>query len=296
MSGIQLPHFRTGKVGETFRLPDYNDLLLLERTDRFSTHNLSHKTGIPGKGELLTAQTVFWVQTFPEIKTHVVAAGSEIEAFLPKGVYTPSLANRAIVVRRRKPILREFIYRNYLTGSLKRALEQGSDPYGNGLALDLPRMHRFPKPLFTPTMKSKDDEPVSARETAKEFPSATRLTRKFFCLLGAYLDAADVVLIDGKMEADEEMLLDEFGTGDTCRMARKSDLREGEDPPFLDKEIMRKMAEAMWGDGPKVPLAFTDSQIAEGIRSYHQAFELITESSLADFQKQRLAYRDPSYV
>lgn len=293
---VDLPHFHTGKVGDTFYLPDHPNLLLMVRSDRFSTHNVSHRSIIPMKGELLTAQMLYWVQEFPGTKTHVVAAGAEIEAFLPKGVYTPELAKRSVIVRKRKPHKREFIYRSYLTGSLKRALEKGSDPYGNNLPLTLPRMHRFPEPIFTPTMKSKDDEPVSAAETKALFPGATSLTSRFYRLLEAHLKVgSNIVLIDAKMEADEEMLLDEFGTGDTCRMTLASEIREGEDPPFLDKEVLRKMAESVWGDGPKTPLTFSEAQIADGIRGYHHAFELITGWRLSDFQKDRLSYRDPSY-
>ena len=168
--------------------------------------------------------------------------------------------------------------------------------HGNNLQLDLPRMYPFDKPIFTPTMKSKDDEPVLAKATEKEFPGASKLTWRFYRIMEAYLHHIGITLIDAKMEADEELLLDEFGTGDTCRMALSSTIQDGVDPPFLDKEVLRKSAEEMWNGGAKVPLTFSDVQIAQGIKKYHEAFELITGTSLAEFQRTKLAYRNPDYA
>lgn len=134
---------------------------------------------------------------------------------------------------------------------------------------------------------------MSAAVVAAEFPRATSLTRHFVLRAAVYLNERGVALIDTKLEADEEMLLDEFGTGDSSRFARTDSIREGENPPFLDKEILRQIAEKKWGDGPKTPLTFSTEEVADVMRGYHEAFELITGTSLAEFQQTSLDYRAP---
>jgi phosphoribosylaminoimidazole-succinocarboxamide synthase len=94
-----------------------------------------------------------------------------------------------------------------------------------------------------------------------------------------------ITLIDGKFEAAGGVLADEWGTGDCCRMAWSRDVREGADPPWLDKENFRQAAMLAWAGGPKAPLDFDERVVENGVRAYHEAFEAITGGTLADFQK-----------
>jgi phosphoribosylaminoimidazole-succinocarboxamide synthase len=55
-----LPLKHQGKVRDTFEIPGHPDLLLMVATDAVSTHNVAHVSLIPGKGQILTAMSVFW--------------------------------------------------------------------------------------------------------------------------------------------------------------------------------------------------------------------------------------------
>ena len=54
-----VPHLYRGKTRDTYALPN-PELLLVVASDRLSTHNIVHESTVPGKGEVLTALSVFW--------------------------------------------------------------------------------------------------------------------------------------------------------------------------------------------------------------------------------------------
>jgi phosphoribosylaminoimidazole-succinocarboxamide synthase len=149
-------------------------------------------------------------------------------------------------------------------------------------------MHRFESIIFTPTKKSENDEPVRSRYVRRQYPAATNLTGRVFERMSDYLEPRGITLIDGKFEAAGGVLIDEWGTGDCCRMAWTKDVQEGVDPPWLDKEYFRQAAERAWGSGPKTALAFDAATVEEGVRKYHVAFETITEQTLSDFKRRHL--------
>lgn len=285
MQGLDtLPHWHSGKACDTYEIPHQPRLLLPVRSDRLSTHNIVHLSVVPGKGELLTALSVFW-HRHGIAPTHLVAAGAQLWKYLPSYKFAHELSYRGLVVQRRVPHPVEFIWRRHLTGSLEKALRLDNDPYGLNLARNLPKMHRFDKPIFTPTQKSVDDEPMLSADVLQKYPRASGLTYKAFIKMEQHLASVGITLMDAKFEADEEMLVDEFGTGDCCRMALTSKLREGEDPPWLDKEVFRVDAMRQWRGGPKVPLTFSDEVLKKGTQRYHEAFERITGQTLTDFQR-----------
>lgn len=290
-----LKHFHSGKVRDTYYVPDRPDLLLMVASDRLSTHNVKHTSLIPRKGEILTAQMVFVMRdVLKDVPTHLVAAGDAIWAYLPDTMprFEPDLAKRAVVVQKRKPHKREFVWRNYLTGSLYKAMqESGKDPYGLNLPASLPLMTHFLVPQFTPTMKSENDEPCNARKTEQAFPGATALTRTAFDQQSTFFHSRGLVLIDQKSEADEIMLMDETGTGDCSRLALVEDVRVGVNPPFADKEVVRQAAERIWGKGPKVPLQFPQEVIDKCLMTYTRTFEMVAGKPLVQFQKQDLYFQ-----
>ncbi|MBU0750100.1 hypothetical protein KKH15_01125 [Patescibacteria group bacterium] len=280
-----LTHFHSGKNRDTYRLPDGK--LLVVASDRLSTHNVVHRTSINNKGKVLTALTVFWnleVLQKAGIPTHIVAFGQKIYEYLPPECRRiADLHHRAIVVQERKPILKEFIWRWYLTGSLYKEYLKGNDPYGLNLPPGLPHMYRFSHPVFTPTEKSEDDEPCYSADVRTEYPAATARSLRAFRAISEHLLSRGVTLIDAKFEADADLMLDEWGNGDCCRMARTSDIKEGVAPPWLDKQVARDIAEHTWGDGEKVPLTFTSGEEFAIFEPYAVAVKLITGSTLIEY-------------
>lgn len=292
---IPLPHFHSGKVRDTYEIPGFPSLLLMVASDRISTHNVVHQTEILGKGELLTALMLFWKFTvLGDFETHLLAYGREIYKYLPPGEYPDDLHLRAIIIGRRPVHQKEFIYRDYLVGSLWELYKEGKDPYKLRLPAGLTRMHRFEETIFTPTEKSEHDEPLSHIVVSIDFKEATRVTRAAYQAIKAYLLGRGIVLMDAKFEASGGCLVDEWGTGDCCRMATVADVaesvKEGRDPRWLDKEEARQIALQKWKGGEKVPLSFTPYEVTRIAERYHEAFELITGVSLDQFQEQHLLH------
>lgn len=285
-----LPLAARGKGKDMRRIPGRSGLLLQFFADRLSTHNVVHTSLIPGKGEIINAQSLFMcLEVFEGISTHLIAWGRKIYDYLPEGDYPPDLHYRAVIVAERKKPKYEFIRRRYLCGSLyHKHYKFGKDPYGLGLERGLPLMYEFAEPVFTPTEKSDSDDEVLYRVVEAACPLETALTAMVHEQGYRFLDSRGIRLIDEKAEAIGDLLTDDWLNGDCCRFALIEDICEGEEPPFLDKERFRKLAERKWGDGPKTPLTFSDEQIEYGIGGYFEAFERITGLLITDFRKKYL--------
>ncbi|HVV38860.1 MAG TPA: phosphoribosylaminoimidazolesuccinocarboxamide synthase [Candidatus Paceibacterota bacterium] len=311
---IDLPLKYRGKTRDTYeaKWPDPNDKrrppLLIVASDRISTHDVVHKSMIPKKGEVLNALTIFWIVDVLEklgIAHHLIAYGKKIYDYVPKPDSDPKdvpLHHRAIVVKQLDIILVEFILRQFLCGGLwSKHYSKGLDPYGLSIPAGLPLMTnfgtlaKFAAPVFTPTKKSDEehDPPLLSEATAREHPEALMLSRKVFDRGRQRLRTRGIELIDSKFEfgIDEDgqvVLADEVLTPDSSRFALLSDIKEGENPPWLDKQIARDWAEKHWGLNPKEPLVFPPLTIS-GIRNtYVDLFEQIVGMKLSQFQHERL--------
>lgn len=289
LTGLLEP-FHSGKVRDTYLIPGDGNHLLMVASDRISTHNVVHKSLIPKKGEVLTALTIFWTLTaLVGMPTHLVAYGRRIYDFLPSDLpYPPDLHLRAVVVKQKQVVPIELIWRAYLAGSLWRDYQMCRDHYGLKLPPKLKLMSKFPEPVFTPTLKSEHDEPIQHRDTRARHPKAVSITREAFDRISSYLRGKGVVLIDAKFEVSKDGLVDEWGTGDCARFALASEIQEGKEPAWLDKEMARQFASEMSGGKVTAPVTYTPDQIEQIIGRYMQAFELITDSSLSTFQKRYL--------
>lgn len=301
-----LPWLYQGKTRDTFeaRWPDPNDKrrspLLIVASNRLSTHNVVHHSEIPKKGEVLTALPIFWLVDVLEragISHHLLAYGKKIYDYLPAEPDTrlKNLHYQAIVVKGLDIIKVEFIFRAYLCGSLwADYYSQGlSNPYGIKLPPSLPLMKRFEEPIFTPTVKSDTDPALVSDEVEREHETATALARQVFELGRHHLQTRGVECLDTKFECgrDEDgalMLADEVLTPDSSRFARLADIKEGENPPWLDKQIARDKAEQMWAGGPKVPLIFPPLVVNQLKETYLELFEQVVGMPLSQFQRERL--------
>lgn len=300
--GTSVPALRLihqGKTRDTYELPGYPALMLVVATDRLSTHNVVHESAIAQKGEVLTALTIFWMLTIlgpAGIDTHIHATGTDIYTYMPADrMYPPDLHHRAIVVRRLRMNPVEFIWRQYLCGSLwKEFYSRGiNDPYGLNLPKGLSLMHAFGQALFTPTEKSETDPPLPGAATTRAYPRATSLSEEVFVLLRKHLSGAGIELVDMKCEIGEDeahrcVLADEFGTPDCCRFTELAQVRVGSEPVWLDKQRARDEAERIWRGGTKVPLRFDEWVEHDLSETYRTVFERITGMPLAHFQKKYL--------
>lgn len=290
-----LPPKHQGKVRDMHEIPGHPDLLLIVATDAVSTHNVAHSSLIPGKGQILTAMTLFWAfGPLQDIPNHIVACGSDIYLYLPEGVEYPSdLHLRALVVRKLYVAPYEFIFRHRMAGSLwseyyKKGLP---NPYG----IDLPPGLELMSPLdfvFTPTDKSATDDPVNSRAIEVLCPQVVTLARKVYRRGYDFALARGIEIIDFKAEVGIDSdgrirLADEWLTGDCCRFVEADKIVIGQEPPWFDKQIVRDAAVEQWGgkkSGP--PLEFPNDVIQKCSGAYHTAFERISGTTLEGFQEQ----------
>jgi phosphoribosylaminoimidazole-succinocarboxamide synthase len=255
LKGLNLIH--RGKVRDTYEINDY--LLLIVASDGISIFDFVLNALIPLKGYVLTAMSHFWF-TFLEskgIKTHMVAAGRDIDRYLPVHLRGDTdLQSRAMVVKRltmlptREQI--EFIGRNCLTGSVLKEYQESGTVYGVRLPKGLQDGDALDDVLFTPTSKADEghDEPRDPQTIREENKEVTDLFLRGLKLVSGYARRQGIVLADGKGELgkdthDEIMFGDEFGTPDSSRFwdfvvwkkSRKEKKRKA--PPPYDKQLVR---------------------------------------------------------
>lgn len=290
-----LPVVHVGKVRVTLAIPEKPELLLVVVTNRISTHNVVHKSPIPRKGMVLTAMTIYWLRdVLSDFSSHLVASGREIYRYLPKELKQalPNLHHQAMVIQRLDMVPVEFILRRYLVGagSLYREYQAGRDPYGLQLPPDLPVMYRFGNPVFTPTDKSETDDPLMANDVGICHGREFNLVKLAFQQGEDHLAEKGICLLDSKFEVgrvrvglSRAMIADEILTPDSSRFADLEQVREGADPPWLDKEFIRTEAIRLWGGEERVPLSFSSDVVARTAELYDHMLRRVTGHSLDDW-------------
>jgi len=290
-----LPVINQGKVRDTFGGTTMPNTLLIVATDAVSTFDISHKSLVPDKGQLLNALSIFWIlEVLKDVPHHIVAFGKEIYEHLPTDrTYPADLHLRAVIVKKLNMTRVEFIRRKRLAGSLysKFYVKELSNPYGIELEPNLQLMHSFSKPLFTPTTKTAKDIPLNSFAVEYLCPEETALTERVYQLGFGYAIRRGVEIIDTKMECgrDEDGVLhlgDEWLNGDSSRFVDPNTIVLGEMPPWQDKEIVRQDTKRQWGDGPQVPLEFPDTVLQQTSAAYHGIFEQLTGDTLKQFWRQ----------
>ncbi|HDH07644.1 MAG TPA: hypothetical protein ENG89_01325, partial [Candidatus Moranbacteria bacterium] len=167
-------------------------------------------------------------------------------------------------------------------------------PYGLTLPPNLLLMSRFENPIFTPTDKSEDDDPLNNKQIEEDYPKATALSLAVYNAGRKHANKCGIEIIDFKCEIgkDEDgslVLGDEWLNGDCCRFVEKDKIVLGQNPPWMDKEIFRKAAEEQWGGGAKIPIKFSPEVVEEGIKVYLKVFEILSKLPLEQFQKEYLS-------
>src|SRR5271168_4419596 len=103
---------RRGKVRDVY---DLGDRLVIVATDRSSAFDWVLPTGIPGKGRILTALTLFWLD-FLKIPHHLLSTNPADmgPAFAERRT---ELEGRSCLVRKTRVVPIECVARGYLAGS-----------------------------------------------------------------------------------------------------------------------------------------------------------------------------------
>ena len=284
-STLPLP-VRRGKVRDVY---DLGDTLLIVASDRISAFDCIMPNGIPDKGRILTALSLFWFELLKDVAppNHLIA--TDVKDY-PKSVapYADQLEGRSMWVKKADVVPIECVARGYLAGSGRKEYQQWGAICGVRLPAGLQQCSQLPEPIFTPATKveSGHDLNVSFDQIAK------RIGRDFAerlqgITLALYKHAADyarqrgVIIADTKFEfgllPDGELLLiDEVLTPDSSRFWPADKYEPGHDQPSFDKQYVRNWLESQpWGKTPPAPMLPPD--VVAGTRTrYIEAYELIT--------------------
>ncbi|NYT85303.1 phosphoribosylaminoimidazolesuccinocarboxamide synthase [Pollutimonas harenae] len=258
-----LPLLARGKVRDMYAVGD--DKLLIVASDRISAFDVILDDPIPGKGQVLTELTEFWLKKL----AHILPNHST--GIDPQDVVTEhereQVAGRAVVVKRLKPILVEAVARGYLIGSGWKDYQSTGSICGIALPQGLQQASRLPEPIFTPAAKAEfgeHDENVDFDYVIKQVGSELAQTIRS-TTLQLYSEAAQfaadkgIIIADTKFEfgLDEHgqlHLMDEVLTPDSSRFWPASGYAVGISPPSFDKQFVRDWLETqVWDKTPPAP-------------------------------------------
>ena len=288
-STLPLP-VRRGKVRDVY---DLGNSLLIVATDRISAYDCVMPNGIPGKGKILTAMSLFWFKLLaPRVKNHLLA--TEVTEY-PKQVraYADQLEGRSMLVEKANVIPIECVARGYLAGSGWKEYQQSQTVCGVQLPPGLRQCDKLPQPIFTPATKEESghDINISFAETVARIGdvTATELRDRTLSLYGQAADYAagrGVIIADTKFEfgTDEQgvvHLMDEALTPDSSRFWDAAQYQVGISPPSYDKQIVRNWLEQSgWNKqapAPQVP----EDVLRRTADKYNEVLEKLTGARIA---------------
>src|SRR5207302_693977 len=139
---------RRGKVRDVY---DLGDRLVIVATDRISAFDWVLPTGIPNKGRVLTALSLFWFD-YLGVPHHVLETNPAAmgPAFASRA---DQLTGRTCLVRKTKVVPVECVARGYLAGSGWKEYRETGAVCGVRLPAGLRQAERLPEPIFTPATK-----------------------------------------------------------------------------------------------------------------------------------------------
>jgi phosphoribosylaminoimidazole-succinocarboxamide synthase len=276
---------RRGKVRDVY---DLGQTLLIVATDRISAFDCVMPNGIPDKGKILTALSLFWFEKFQgQFENHLIA--SEVKDY-PANLrgHADQIAGRSMLVKKAEVIPIECVARGYLAGSGWKEYKTSQTVCGLRLPPGLKQCDRLPQALFTPSTKEESghDMNIDFEETVRRIGAQTAEILRDRTL-SLYTQAAEhgrkrgVILADtkfefGKLPDGKIILIDEVLTPDSSRFWPADQYSPGQDQPSFDKQFVRNYLEKLdWNKTPPAPAL--PQEVVEGTRKrYIEAYTLLT--------------------
>jgi phosphoribosylaminoimidazole-succinocarboxamide synthase len=295
LPGLEGRLLHSGKVRELYDAGDGQ--MVMVASDRMSAFDWILPTGIPDKGAVLTALSLWWFEQLADvIPNHVVSASiADFPAdFHP---HADVLRGRSVLCRRLDMVSVECVARGYLAGSGVKDYEKTGSVCGVPLPSGLLDGSRLPEAIFTPTTKA----PVGQHDEAMTFEQVVaqvgadvaeqlrEVTLRVYQRGRDLADRADILLADTKVElgwdpAGTLVLADEVLTPDSSRFWPAQTWSPGGAQPSYDKQYVRDWLsnESGW-DKASEPPPLPDDVIARTRAKYVEAYERLTGRSFADY-------------
>lgn len=250
--------FYIGKNADLYTCPGEDPKVLLVRSDRTSVFDIPLNLEIEGKGIIQTAISNAGAAYAKKSGIRTAILDESVDSSL-------KIAPRCQMMELCKPLEAningdtvqfEFIFRNYLTGSLYDACQNGLDPYGLELPSNLAQWDKFETPIFTPTTKGVKDVPLKHTTVREKFPQIISSMENLFKDFSKYALDNGIVVVDTKFEIfvdsnGQWVLGDEVLTPESSRFIALEDFKDGK-YISMDKQILRDFAkENNWKERSK---------------------------------------------
>lgn len=161
-----LPLLGRGKVRENYAVGA--DRILMVASDRLSAFDVIMGEPIPGKGALLTRMALFWFDKLQGIVPNHLTGDDPLSAVQTEAERA-QIRDRAMLVKRLKPLPIEAVVRGYLAGSGWAEYQKTQNVCGVALPAGLRNADKLPAPIFTPATKAEmgdHDENISFEQAA----------------------------------------------------------------------------------------------------------------------------------
>ena len=283
-----LPLVYRGKVRDLYDIDDRH--LLMIATDRLSAFDVILPTGIPGKGETLTAVSNFWfARTGDMVVNHLELAEIGLEQAVPDPDERNRIASRAVVARKLRTLPVEAIVRGYIIGSGWKDYQSSGAISGVKLPAGLRQADKLPEPIYTPSTKAavgdhdvNVDFDYTVAQIGRELAEQVRdVSLKLYKMAADYALGRGIIIADTKFEFgldrnDRLVLMDEILTPDSSRFWPADQYRPGSSPPSFDKQFVRDYLETLEWDktapGPELPTEIVEKTAAK----YQEARQRLT--------------------
>ena len=280
---------RRGKVRDVY---DLGETLLIVATDRISAFDVIMPNGIPDKGKMLTALSLFWFEKFAgDFPNHLIA--TEVADY-PQALhpFRDQITGRSMLVRKAGVVPIECVARGYLAGSGWKEYRRNGQVCGIRLPAGLRQCDQLPEPIFTPATKatSGHDMNISFEEAASGEGDAVmgelrNRTLRLYTQAAAYARSRGVIIADtkfefGKLPDGKLILIDEVLTPDSSRFWPADRYEPGRDQESFDKQFVRNWLETQpWDKTPPAPAL--PPEVVEGTRKrYAEAYERLAGKRL----------------
>ena len=260
----QLNLLNRGKVRDIYEVGDQH--LLIITTDRLSAFDVILPQPIPGKGEVLTRVSNFWFErTKNLIPNHLTDL--PLDQVITDADQRAAIGDRAILVKRLKPLPVEAIVRGYIIGSGWKDYQKSGSVCGIELPAGLQMADQLPEPIYTPSTKAEageHDENVGFEDTVKllgrELAEQVRdVSLQIYTQCAEYALEKGIIIADTKFEFgldenDRLHLIDEVLTPDSSRFWPADQYQPGISPPSFDKQFVRDYLETLdWNKQAPAP-------------------------------------------
>jgi len=284
----EYPLLTRGKVRDIY---DLGDSLLFIATDRISAFDVVMPNGIPEKGKVLTAMSIFWFYYLKDvIDNHLITANvNEYPDGLKK--YREMLDGRSMIVVKAERVDAECIVRGYISGTMWKELQAArregkNEVHGFAFSPDLQESEKLTEPIFTPSSKNDrgHDENISYRQLVDLIGVETaELCREkslaVYKKAAAYALQKNIIIADTKFEFGYKdgkfILIDEVLSPDSSRFWPVDKYRVGKSQPSFDKQPIRDyLASLDWDKKPPAP-KLPEEVVQASLKRYLEAQRLL---------------------